>query len=63
MIRHNRLLVTFHVVSDAMLGVAAFILAYAIRFQTDGDRTRGYGRYHNGWFVGLAMRSGGPGLD
>ena len=34
MIRHNRLLVTFHVVSDAMLGVAAFILAYAIRFQT-----------------------------
>jgi CubicO group peptidase (beta-lactamase class C family) len=37
--------------------------SYAIRFQTDGDRTRGYGRYHNGWFVGLAMRSGGPGLD
>src|SRR6185436_12786102 len=34
MIRHNRLLVTFHVVSDALLGVAAFILAYAIRFQT-----------------------------
>jgi len=34
MIRHNRLLVTFHVVSDALLGVTAFILAYAIRFQT-----------------------------
>ena len=34
MIRHNRLLVAFHVVSDAMLGLAAFILAYAIRFHT-----------------------------
>jgi Undecaprenyl-phosphate glucose phosphotransferase len=34
MIRHNRLLVTFHVISDALLGLAAFILAYAIRFQT-----------------------------
>ena len=31
--------------------------SYAIRFQGDGDRTRGYGRYHNGWFVGLAARS------
>jgi hypothetical protein len=37
--------------------------SYAIRFQTDGDRTRGYGRYHNGWFVGLAARSGNHGLD
>ena len=34
MIRHNRLLVTFHVVSDAVLGVVAFILAYAIRFHS-----------------------------
>ena len=34
MIRHNRLLVAFHVVSDAMLGVSAFILAYLIRFHT-----------------------------
>ena len=34
MIRHNRLLVAFHVVSDAMLGLAAFILAYLIRFHT-----------------------------
>ncbi len=31
--------------------------AYAIRFQSEGERTRGYGRYHNGWFVGLAARS------
>ncbi|MEQ1911466.1 MAG: undecaprenyl-phosphate glucose phosphotransferase [Vicinamibacterales bacterium] len=34
MIRHNRLLVFFHVVSDALLGLAAFILAYLIRFHT-----------------------------
>ena len=34
MIRHNRLLVAFHVVSDGLLGLTAFILAYAIRFQT-----------------------------
>ena len=34
MIRHNRLLVAFHVVSDAMLGVSAFIVAYVLRFQT-----------------------------
>ncbi len=32
--RHNRLLVTFHVLSDALLGVTAFILAYALRFHT-----------------------------
>jgi Undecaprenyl-phosphate glucose phosphotransferase len=32
--RHNRLLVTFHVLSDAVLGVTAFILAYALRFHT-----------------------------
>src|SRR5580704_10458152 len=34
MIRHNRLLVTFHVVSDALLGISAFIVAYVLRFQT-----------------------------
>ena len=32
--RHNRLLVIFHVASDALLGLSAFILAYAIRFHT-----------------------------
>ncbi len=32
MIRHNRLLVAFHLVSDAMLGMSAFMIAYAIRF-------------------------------
>ncbi|HEX4348112.1 MAG TPA: undecaprenyl-phosphate glucose phosphotransferase [Vicinamibacterales bacterium] len=33
MIRHNRLLVAFHVVSDSILGVCAFLVAYIIRFQ------------------------------
>ena len=32
--RHNRLLVTFHVLSDSLLGVSAFIIAYALRFHT-----------------------------
>jgi Undecaprenyl-phosphate glucose phosphotransferase len=34
MIRHNRLLVAFHLVSDALLGLSAFIVAYALRFHT-----------------------------
>jgi Undecaprenyl-phosphate glucose phosphotransferase len=34
MIRHNRLLVTFHVISDALLGLSAFMVAYVIRFYT-----------------------------
>src|SRR5262245_15279491 len=32
--RHNRLLVTLYVLSDALLGVSAFIVAYALRFHT-----------------------------
>ncbi|MGE3276298.1 MAG: undecaprenyl-phosphate glucose phosphotransferase [Vicinamibacterales bacterium] len=32
--RHNRLLVAFHVLTDAVLGMAAFVLAYLIRFNT-----------------------------
>src|SRR5436190_21329087 len=32
--RYNRLLVTFHVLSDSMLGVSAFVIAYALRFHT-----------------------------
>jgi Undecaprenyl-phosphate glucose phosphotransferase len=32
--RHNRLLVLFHVLSDALLAVTAFIIAYALRFHT-----------------------------
>ena len=34
MIRHNRLLVTFHVTSDALLATCAFIVAYALRFHS-----------------------------
>jgi Undecaprenyl-phosphate glucose phosphotransferase len=32
--RHNRLLVAFHVLTDAGLGMVAFVLAYFIRFET-----------------------------
>jgi len=32
--RHNRLLVAFYVLSDALLGVSAFIFAYSLRFHT-----------------------------
>jgi len=32
--RHNRLLVTIYVLSDALLGVSAFIVAYVLRFHT-----------------------------
>jgi Undecaprenyl-phosphate glucose phosphotransferase len=32
--RHNRLLVAFHVATDALLGMVAFILAYFCRFET-----------------------------
>jgi Undecaprenyl-phosphate glucose phosphotransferase len=33
--RHNRLLVTFHILSDALLALIAFVVAYALRFHTD----------------------------
>jgi Undecaprenyl-phosphate glucose phosphotransferase len=32
--RHNRLLVAFHVITDAVLGMGAFLLAYMLRFET-----------------------------
>ena len=32
MVRHNRLLVAFHVASDSILAICAFMIAYAIRF-------------------------------
>jgi len=41
--RHNRLLVTFHVATDALLGMVAFLLAYVIRFDSGLiPVTRGY---------------------
>src|SRR3989440_2491492 len=33
--RHNRLLVTLYVLSDALIAVSTFIIAYALRFHTD----------------------------
>ncbi|MGH9172737.1 MAG: nucleoside-diphosphate sugar epimerase/dehydratase, partial [Vicinamibacterales bacterium] len=32
--RHNRLLVAFHIITDAALGMVAFVLAYFFRFET-----------------------------
>ena len=32
--RYNRLLVAFYVVTDALLGMAAFVIAYLLRFET-----------------------------
>src|SRR6188474_2008282 len=32
--RHNRLLVAYHIIADALLGITAFLLAYAIRFES-----------------------------
>ena len=32
MIRHNRTLVAFHLMSDAVLGISAFMIAYTVRF-------------------------------
>ena len=32
--RHNRLLVAFHVFTDATLAMLAFVLAYLLRFET-----------------------------
>jgi CubicO group peptidase (beta-lactamase class C family) len=31
-----------------------------LRFQIQNDRAQGYGRYHNGWFVALAVGADGP---
>jgi Undecaprenyl-phosphate glucose phosphotransferase len=41
--RHNRLLVAFHVATDAVLGMVAFLVAYAVRFDAELiPVTRGY---------------------
>ena len=32
--RYNRLLVAFYVITDALLGMAAFVIAYLLRFET-----------------------------
>lgn len=41
--RHNRLLVAFHVITDSVLGMVAFLLAYVLRFDSGLiPVTRGY---------------------
>ena len=48
MTRHARLLVFYHVVLDALLGMAAFALAYAARFETVINAPKGqppFGQY------------------
>ena len=45
--RYNRLLTAFYVVSDAVLAVVAFVLAYVLRFQTGViPITKGYPPFH-----------------
>jgi Undecaprenyl-phosphate glucose phosphotransferase len=39
--RHNRLLVTIYVLSDALLGISAFVVSYALRFHTGIPVPRG----------------------
>jgi Undecaprenyl-phosphate glucose phosphotransferase len=34
MVRHNRLLVALHLAADVLIGMAAFLMAYVLRFQT-----------------------------
>jgi hypothetical protein len=34
--------------------------SFELRFQTRDDQVLGYGRYHNGWFVELAIRPDRP---
>ncbi|MBI3401925.1 MAG: undecaprenyl-phosphate glucose phosphotransferase [Acidobacteria bacterium] len=48
---HNRLLVAFHIVSDALLGVTAFIVAYLLRFHTVIPVTKGVPPLWNYVFV------------
>src|SRR5439155_9871481 len=36
--RHNRLLITLHVISDAILGILMFLAAYGLRFYTPVTR-------------------------
>src|SRR5512134_239433 len=34
MVRHNRLLVALHVISDSLLAMSAFLIAFGLRFYT-----------------------------
>ncbi|PYR90890.1 MAG: undecaprenyl-phosphate glucose phosphotransferase [Acidobacteria bacterium] len=45
--RYNRLLVAFFVVSDALLGMAAFLVAYLLRFESGIPVFKGYPPFAN----------------
>ncbi|HEX5473022.1 MAG TPA: undecaprenyl-phosphate glucose phosphotransferase [Vicinamibacterales bacterium] len=57
--RHNRLLVTLFVATDAVLGMSAFVLAYLARFESGLPVTKGYPPFaqylHIAPFVGLLV--------
>ncbi|MBZ5559419.1 MAG: undecaprenyl-phosphate glucose phosphotransferase [Acidobacteriia bacterium] len=48
---HNRLLVAFHIASDSLLGVTAFVVAYLLRFHTIIPVTKGVPPLWNYVFV------------
>jgi Undecaprenyl-phosphate glucose phosphotransferase len=57
--RYNRLLVAFFVVSDTLLGIAAFIISYLLRFETGLPIVKGvppFAQYlHIAPFIGLLV--------
>jgi Undecaprenyl-phosphate glucose phosphotransferase len=57
--RYNRLLVAFFVVSDAVLGMAAFLVAYLLRFESGLPVFKGYPPFANylrlAPFIGLLV--------
>jgi Undecaprenyl-phosphate glucose phosphotransferase len=57
--RYNRLLVAFFVISDALLGMAAFLVAYLLRFESGIPVFKGYPPFANylrlAPFIGLLV--------
>jgi Undecaprenyl-phosphate glucose phosphotransferase len=57
--RYNRLLVAFFVISDALLGMAAFLVAYLLRFESGLPVFKGYPPFANylrlAPFIGLLV--------
>ncbi len=57
--RYNRLLVAFFVISDALLGMAAFLVAYLLRFESGIPVFKGYPPFANylrlAPFIGLLI--------
>src|SRR5205814_5007618 len=57
--RYNRLLVAFFVISDSLLGMAAFLVAYLLRFESGLPVFKGYPPFANylrlAPFIGLLV--------